>query len=123
MAPALRIKSACFFSTASSLPLTLLRYCAPRSCAIATPSFESARWYSGGRGSQAILTHVLRPPTFRELPRYPITVGLALGAIAVSLAMWSGRDMSMLTCDVRISHGQPWRLLTSTLVHANLLHL
>src|SRR5512133_2996627 len=63
------------------------------------------------------------PPPLREFHRYPIVAGTAILAIAVTAAWWIGRDVSVLMEDIGIRRGQLWRLLTSALPHANVLHL
>jgi membrane associated rhomboid family serine protease len=62
------------------------------------------------------------PLTTDALLAYPVTVGLALLALLVTLAWWSGADVEPLFQDVRAFHGEPWCLLTATLLHVNLLH-
>jgi membrane associated rhomboid family serine protease len=65
-----------------------------------------------------------RPPPLRDFIKYPIVGGTVALAVAVTLALWSGRiDVSALDETVDIRRGQLWRLLTSTLPHVNVLHL
>jgi membrane associated rhomboid family serine protease/cytochrome c-type biogenesis protein CcmH/NrfG len=52
-----------------------------------------------------------------------VIVGVAVLAVLVSLTWWSGSDVSFLVIDIRAFCGQPWRLLTTTLLHINFLHL
>lgn len=64
------------------------------------------------------------PPPLSRLRSYPVTGGIALLAVAVSIGWWTGKfpvdrlDMSTLAW-----HGQLWRLWTSALPHVNVLHL
>lgn len=53
----------------------------------------------------------------------PITGGLALLAILATAAYWSKRDMSLMLVSEQAFFAQPWRLLTSTLLHADVFHL
>lgn len=64
-----------------------------------------------------------RAPSLRLLPKYPATGGLAVLAAAVTLLWWTGRDVTPLVVGPQISHGEPWRLLTSVLPHADPIHL
>ena len=64
------------------------------------------------------------PPPISKLPSYPVTGGISLLAIGVSLAWWAKRipidsiDMSNLAWST-----QPWRLWTSALPHVGIMHL
>ncbi len=69
------------------------------------------------------ITIVLRIPSPIHLPRYPVTAATLLLAITLTISWWSGTDLTYLLQDPSIAHGQIWRLLTSTLFHANLVHL
>ena len=53
----------------------------------------------------------------------PITVGACLIATAVSIWWWLGNDVSRLFMEDSALGTEPWRLLTSTLLHANFIHL
>ncbi|HEY8748308.1 MAG TPA: rhomboid family intramembrane serine protease [Tepidisphaeraceae bacterium] len=65
-----------------------------------------------------------QPPQLYRIPHYPVTGGTCLLGLAVSLAVWTKFiNVDLLTENYRIWHGQPWRLLTSTLPHVNLIHL
>ena len=65
-----------------------------------------------------------RPPPWSDFIKYPIVTGTIALAVAISLGSWSGKlDVSPLCDNVDIRRGQLWRLLTSTLPHANPLHL
>ena len=64
------------------------------------------------------------PPPPSQLPRYPIVGGLALLAVGVTLAYWSGRvDILPLVENHMLRHGQWWRPLTTILPHGDLMHL
>lgn len=54
---------------------------------------------------------------------FPITVGVALLAIGATLLYWSGRNMAAMMVTERAFFAQPWRLLTSTLLHGDAFHL
>jgi GlpG protein len=62
-------------------------------------------------------------PPLQAVERYPVTAGVGLTALALSLIWWTGTDLSLLLEDWTVGHGQPWRLVTSTLLHINLIHL
>jgi membrane associated rhomboid family serine protease len=66
---------------------------------------------------------VRRPPQWTEFIHYPATAGTWLLAAGLTAAWWMGVDMTVLLEDPSIAHGQIWRLVTSTLLHANILHL
>src|SRR5713101_3935729 len=63
----------------------------------------------------------LPPPSLELLPRYPVTAGVGLAALCVTLAWWNEWDLDPLFMDVRAWHGQPWRLVTSALPHIDIL--
>lgn len=65
-----------------------------------------------------------RPPPWSDIAKYPVAGGTILLAIGVTLASWSGQvDVTPLYETIAIRQGQLWRLLTSTLPHADILHL
>lgn len=67
---------------------------------------------------------MLRPPSLKYAPYYPITSGVAAGAIAVTGTWWSGQDISGLLMNSDVwNRWQLWRALTSTLPHVNFFHL
>src|SRR5262245_50347999 len=59
-------------------------------------------------------------PGLWEARRYPVTTGIAVAALLVSLADWAGIELPLFF-DVRFVL-QPWRLVTSMLPHVNVLH-
>ena len=62
-------------------------------------------------------------PGFAPL-RWPITTGTALLAIANTLLWWSGRyEAAGLMMSSEAFWAEPWRMLTSTLLHGNVIHL
>lgn len=66
----------------------------------------------------------MRPaPKLTELPRYPITGGISILAIVVTAAFWTGKDVSLFFATAMIRRGELWRLVTSILPHADVLHL
>ena len=64
-----------------------------------------------------------KPPPISSFPRYPVTAGTALLAIGLTVAWWGKVDMSAIVDNALITRGQVWRLLTSTLLHVNVIHL
>ena len=66
----------------------------------------------------------MRPPTsLRRAASFPVTIGLIGAATALSIAAWSGRDISKLLVTEQAFFREPWRLLTSTLPHQDVVHL
>jgi membrane associated rhomboid family serine protease/TPR repeat protein len=66
----------------------------------------------------------MRPaPKLTEIPSYPVVAGTALLAIGVTIAWWAKLDVSPLVETAMIRRGELWRLVTSTLPHAGMLHL
>jgi membrane associated rhomboid family serine protease len=61
-------------------------------------------------------------PSIREFPRYPVVAGTAMLAVGVTLAWWAKVDISPLFANAMIRRGELWRLLTSILPHAGVLH-
>jgi GlpG protein len=57
------------------------------------------------------------------LRRYPVTGGLCLLACVASFANWTDCNIDILVTDFQVWSGQIWRPLTSTLPHANPIHL
>lgn len=62
-------------------------------------------------------------PRWKEIPRYPVVVGIALLAVAVTIAWWSGLNISPLFESAEIRRGQFWRFATTVLPHLDILHL
>jgi GlpG protein len=54
---------------------------------------------------------------------FPVTVGVALLAIAATLFYWAGRDVTPMFMAERAFFAEPWRLLTSALLHGDVFHL
>jgi membrane associated rhomboid family serine protease len=55
--------------------------------------------------------------------RYPVTAHLLAASVSLSLAKFAGADVSFLQPDFHIVRGEPWRLLSGTLLHGDPLHL
>jgi len=64
-----------------------------------------------------------RPPPLTDFPKYPVTAGLGVLAVASTASWHLGGDISSMVMDFRVWHGQPWRLFTSALPHVNIFHL
>jgi membrane associated rhomboid family serine protease len=63
------------------------------------------------------------PPKWRELPRYPVIGSVMAMSVGVTIAWWSGLNIGYLLETPGISHGELWRLLTSSFPHVDILHL
>jgi membrane associated rhomboid family serine protease len=96
----------------------------------AEESFFASRHYTGilpktcPAGVLPVTFGLMRPaPKWTEFARYPVIGGIALLAIAVTIAWWSKVNVSPLFETAMIRRGELWRLITGTLPHANILHL
>jgi membrane associated rhomboid family serine protease len=66
---------------------------------------------------------VPRFPRWKEIPDYPIIIGIAVLATGVTIAWWTGTNISPLFESAEIRRGQFWRFATSVLPHLDILHL
>lgn len=67
---------------------------------------------------------MLAPPSLKNVPRYPVTAGVALAAIIVTGLWWSGQSIDAFVMNGRVwANFELWRALTCTLPHANFIHL
>ena len=65
-----------------------------------------------------------RPPPAGELPTFPVTGGLALLAIAVTALAWrEPAGVERLVMSREAFRGEPWRLVTGILPHADVFHI
>ncbi len=64
-----------------------------------------------------------RPPPLSELIHYPVTGGVCLLAVVASLCNFAGYNIEPLVVNYQALHTQPWRLITTTFPHVNILHL
>ncbi len=62
-------------------------------------------------------------PRWKEIPNYPVVFGIALLATGVTVAWWSGVNISPLFENALIRRGQFWRLATTVLPHLDIIHL
>lgn len=68
-------------------------------------------------------------PSLTELPKYPVSAGIGLIALGLFFAIGNLDDPSARAAiepyvlDERAFWAEPWRLLTSTVVHHDLLHV
>jgi len=67
----------------------------------------------------------MRPaPPITDAARTPVVSTLAVAAVATTLLWWAGSiDARLLAVDPLAFPAQPWRLLTSTLPHVDVMHL
>ncbi len=67
---------------------------------------------------------MLRHPSLKYVPAFPITSFFAAGAIIVSIMKWTGQDLRQLYMDNQVWYRwQIWRAVTSVFPHVNLFHL
>jgi len=64
-----------------------------------------------------------RPPPLSSIISFPATGGIALFAVATSIAVFMGKDISQLDMTIMAFRGEPWRLMTSALPHGGIFHL
>ncbi|MGD0092779.1 MAG: rhomboid family intramembrane serine protease [Planctomycetota bacterium] len=64
-----------------------------------------------------------QPPLLREAHRYPVVSGLAVAALTATIAWWCEWDVRSYLMSRRFWPREPWRLITSTLLHADIVHL
>jgi membrane associated rhomboid family serine protease/Tfp pilus assembly protein PilF len=65
-----------------------------------------------------------RPPPISRLPAYPVTGGVALMAVAVTLMTLTGRwGLGRFEVTPAAFRAEPWRLLTSALPHLDVFHI
>jgi membrane associated rhomboid family serine protease len=64
-----------------------------------------------------------RVHSWKEIPQYPVITGVALIAAGLTLAWWTGSNISALFANAEIRRGQVWRLFTSIFLHTDILHL
>lgn len=62
------------------------------------------------------------PPLTRALA-FPVTTGVALMTLVVTVFTLSGRSLVPFVMSSRVFEGEPWRLVTSALPHGDPLHL
>lgn len=62
-------------------------------------------------------------PSWREIPKYPAITCIALLSIGVTIALWTGTDISLLFENAEIRRGQLWRFATNIFPHRDILHL
>lgn len=68
-------------------------------------------------------------PPLSQIPKYPVSAGIGLIALGLFFAIGDLGDPSAratvdpYVLDPRAFWAEPWRLLTSSLVHANLIHV
>lgn len=55
--------------------------------------------------------------------RYPVTAHVLAASVSLTLAKFAGADVSFLLPDYHVAQGEPWRLLSGTLLHGDPLHL
>jgi membrane associated rhomboid family serine protease len=68
-------------------------------------------------------TGSLNIPKWTEIPKYPVIVAVSIVAVGITVAWYSGVNLSFLFESGDIRRGQFWRLLTSVFPHLGLLHL
>ena len=67
---------------------------------------------------------MLKPTSFKELPRYPVTAFLAGTALGVTTLWWMGKDIDGCFMDGRVwDRWELWRAFTSIFPHVDIFHL
>src|SRR5690242_14346233 len=67
---------------------------------------------------------MLKPPSLKDIARYPITATTGGAAIAVTALWWSRGQIDALMMNGEVwANWELWRALTAVLPHVNLLHL
>src|SRR5690349_1416906 len=67
---------------------------------------------------------MLKPPSLKELPHYPVTASVSLAAIAATAAWWAGWDIEPIATDEPVwTKWELWRALTAILPHVSIFHL
>ncbi len=67
---------------------------------------------------------MLSPPSLKNIPHYPITSSFAAGAIAITIMLWTGRDVDAMFMDYRVwDQWQVWRGVTAIFPHVNFFHI
>jgi membrane associated rhomboid family serine protease len=67
---------------------------------------------------------MLQPPSLTNAPRYPVTAGLAIGAMVVTGLWWSGQSIDPFFTNGDVWYKwELWRAFTSTLPHVSFFHL
>jgi membrane associated rhomboid family serine protease len=67
---------------------------------------------------------MLKPPSLKELPRYPVTASVSFAALAATAAWWAGWDIESIATDESVwAKWELWRALTSILPHVGVFHL
>jgi len=64
-----------------------------------------------------------QPPPLTHWQHYPVTTAAAVLACAVTFFWWTDRDVSLLFMHFRAFETEPWRLITSVFLHADIVHL
>lgn len=88
----------------------------------APPAPEAAAEPAPAPAAKPAAPAARRWPTAQELKAIPVTAGLAGIAIVVTVVYWMS-PMPTLVMQGDLLHDAPWRSITSSLLHVNLLHL
>src|SRR4051812_40544076 len=73
---------------------------------------------------RTIRPHMRRPLPPLLFPSYPVTAGISMMAVAVTAMTRLGKwNIDRFAMGPTTFHGEPWRLLTSALPHAGILHI
>ena len=67
---------------------------------------------------------MLKPPSLKEFPLYPVTLAIAGISVAVTGLWWSGWDIDPVAMNWRVwTRWELWRAITSIFPHVNFFHL
>lgn len=67
---------------------------------------------------------MLQPASLKDVPRYPVTAGVGIAAIVVTLMWWSGHGIDAFELNGKVwEKWELWRAFTSTLPHGSFFHI
>ncbi len=74
-------------------------------------------------GEEILSVRMRQPPKWTQFYRFPVVTTVSLLSIGFTIAWWCKIDVGLMFETAMIRRGEIWRLFTSILLHASLLHL